>query len=148
MLTTRDYYRGITSSVTSTLRLWQGTSVIKKNIGKYQEGQMLKLYDLEGCPFCRLAREALTELDLDVEIIPVAKGDTETREALKALGGKVQMPYLIDPNTGVQMYESFDIVNYLYDQYGNGRKRSRVMHVIAEMTSMLASATRYGKGIR
>lgn len=146
MITTRDYFRGITSSLSSTLRLWQGTSVIKQNIGKKHEGKLLKLYDMEGCPYCRLAREALTELDLDAEIIPVPKGYNEVRDELKALGGKVQMPYLVDENTGVQMYESLDIVNYLYSEYGNGRQRNQLMHILAEISSMLTSATRIGKG--
>lgn len=146
MTAARNAYRGITSSISSTLRLWQGTSVIKQNIGRKQEGKLLKLYDMEGCPYCRLAREALTELDLDAEIIPVPKGYTDVREELKALGGKVQMPYLVDENTGVQMYESLDIVNYLYNEYGDGRQRNGLMHILAEFTSMLTSATRLGKG--
>ncbi len=30
-------------------------------------------------------------------------------------GGKAQFPYLVDPNTGVEMYESLDIIDYLFD---------------------------------
>ncbi|MFT7261711.1 MAG: hypothetical protein ACI9MS_003589, partial [Glaciecola sp.] len=37
----------------------------------------LKVFDIEGCPYCRLVREALTELDLDAEIYPCPKqGDS------------------------------------------------------------------------
>ena len=36
------------------------------------------------------------------------------------LGGKQQFPYLVDPNTGVAMYESADILKYLFDNYGDG----------------------------
>lgn len=28
------------------------------------------------------------------------------------------VPYLVDPNTGVAMFESADIVKYLFDTYG------------------------------
>ena len=35
-------------------------------------------------------------------------------------GGKAQFPYLVDPNTGREMYESDDIVRYLFDTYGDG----------------------------
>ena len=147
MLKARDFFRGVPSSLTSTLGLWRGTSVIKENIGRAPESALLKLYDMEGCPFCRLAREALTELDLDAEIIPVAKGDEKVRAELKALGGKVQMPFLVDANTGQEMYESFDIVNYLYAQYGNGKQRSQLTHSAALLSSMLTSASRLNSGI-
>ena len=147
MLKARDFFRGVPSSITSTVGLWRGTSVIKENIGRHHDGKLLKLYDMEGCPYCRLAREALTELDLDVEIIPVAKGDDKVRAELKALGGKVQMPFLVDENTGKQLYESFDIVNYLSEQYGNGHQRSQSGHSIALLSSMLCSATRLTRGI-
>ena len=29
----------------------------------------------------------------------------------------MQVPYLVDPNTGVSMFESADIRRYLYDTY-------------------------------
>lgn len=147
MLAARDFVRGVPSSITSTLSLWRGTSVIKENIGRNAEGTLLKLYDMEGCPYCRLAREALTELDLDAQIIPVAKGDERVRAELKALGGKVQMPFLVDENTGNTLYESFDIVNYLFAQYGNGRQRSKLGHYAALASSMLTSASRLNSGI-
>jgi hypothetical protein len=35
-------------------------------------------------------------------------------------GGKSQFPYLVDPNTKVEMYESQDIIQYLTDTYGDG----------------------------
>jgi hypothetical protein len=37
-----------------------------------------------------------------------------------AMGGKSQFPYMVDPNTGTSMYESDDIINYLFDNYGPG----------------------------
>ena len=41
------------------------------------------------------------------------------RAALAELtGGSTTCPYLVDPNTGVQMGESAEIVAYLYDTYG------------------------------
>ena len=36
-----------------------------------------------------------------------------------AMGGKSQFPYLVDPNTDTSMYESDDIINYLFDKYGS-----------------------------
>lgn len=40
------------------------------------------------------------------------------RPALVAKGGKMQVPYLVDPNTGAALYESDDIVAYLHTTYG------------------------------
>ena len=42
------------------------------------------------------------------------------RAEVEALGGKMSFPFLVDPNQDVAMYESADIVAYLYDTYGNG----------------------------
>ena len=36
------------------------------------------------------------------------------------LSGKMQVPYLLDPNTGVRMFESGDIRAYLYETYALG----------------------------
>ena len=62
----------------------------------------------------------MTVLDLDVIIYPCPKGGPRYRETAKLLGGKHQFPYFMDPNTGVKMYESNDIVEYLFNTYGIG----------------------------
>lgn len=110
---------------------------------------MLVLYDMEGCPYCRLVREALTELDLDVLVKPCPKGGARFRAELQALGGKIQFPCLIDAGKGVRLYESLDIVDYLYTAYG-GRPapsplRLRAIHL---PTSFVTSALRAGHGLR
>ena len=80
--------------------------------------KLLELYDFEACPYCRIVREALTELDLDAMIYPCPKSGTRFRPRATELGGKTQFPLLMDPNTGVTMYESLDIIAYLFDTYG------------------------------
>jgi glutathione S-transferase len=72
---------------------------------------------MEGSPYCRKVRETLSELDLEYIVRNVPKGSPKRAE-LKKRGGKVQVPYLIDPNSKVEMYESDDIVAYLEKQYG------------------------------
>ena len=37
-------------------------------------GSIPKLYEFEACPFCRKAREAVTALDLVVDVYPVGRG--------------------------------------------------------------------------
>jgi glutathione S-transferase len=110
--------------------------------------QTLELYDYEGCPFCRKVREALTELDLDYIARPVAHGSPR-RKLLKSLGGKVQVPYLVDPNTGTRMYESNDIVAYLDATYGGeGGWRLPLPGFLNDINSGLASAVRLARGTR
>jgi glutaredoxin len=81
---------------------------------------LFELYEFEACPYCRLVREALTELDLDVIIYPCPKGGRRFRPVVAEQGGKQQFPFFIDPNTGRQFYESADIVRYLFETYGSG----------------------------
>ncbi len=107
----------------------------------------LELYEFELCPYCRIAREALSALSLDPIVYPCPKGGRLFREKVKREGGRYQFPYLVDSNTGISMYESADIVDYLFREYGDGRapwflkRRS-----FAVTTSMLASAFRPGRG--
>ncbi|AKT36835.1 glutathione S-transferase N-terminal domain-containing protein [Chondromyces crocatus] len=81
----------------------------------------LELYEFERCPFCRKVREALTILDLDAIIYPCPSGGPRFRKVVEQRGGKAQFPYLVDPNTGREMYESDAIIHYLSEQYGTGK---------------------------
>jgi glutathione S-transferase len=81
----------------------------------------LDLYEFEACPFCRKVREALSILDLEAIIYPCPKGGPTYRPRVREQGGRELFPYLVDPNTGKAMYESSDIVAYLFAEYGDGR---------------------------
>lgn len=81
-----------------------------------QPAQALELWSFEASPFCRIARETLCELELPYRLHNVAKGSPK-RDAFVARAGKMQVPYLFDPNTGIGMYESADIVKYLDTTY-------------------------------
>jgi glutathione S-transferase len=105
-----------TSIVTSAIRLGSGGMTGK--LGPRPE-QPLELYEFEGCPFCRKAREALSILDLEARIYPCPKRGQRFRDVVIERGGKAQFPYLVDPNRGVEMYESDDIVRYLFLTYGD-----------------------------
>ena len=106
-----------TSVLTSVGRLGSGSAT--GSLGS-RPPKTLELYEFEGCPFCRKAREALSILDLEARIYPCPKGGKRYRGDLIERGGKAQFPYLVDPNSGVEMYESSDIVRYLFDAYGDG----------------------------
>lgn len=78
--------------------------------------QVITLWGFEGSPFVRPVREALCSLGLRHRLISCARG-SQNRDKLFALTGRFQAPYLQDPNTGVNMFESGDIVKYLHAAY-------------------------------
>lgn len=135
----------VTTSILATLaRFGSGASV--GATGKRPE-QLLELYEFEGCPFCRKVREALSILDLDALIRPCPKRGPRYREELRRRGGKAQFPYLVDPNTGVEMYESDDIIRYLFERYGDGRVPALLnVPVLTDLTAALAGLPRPGMG--
>ena len=112
-----------TSLIASSLRGWRGTAAFKPV--QRQPSKLLELYEFEASPFCRLVREVLTELDLDVMIYPCPAKGTRFRPKVQELGGKQQFPFLVDPNTGTQMFESADIIDHLRREYGNGQPATR-----------------------
>lgn len=77
----------------------------------------LELWSFEASPYSRLAREALSELELPYLLHNVAK-HSPSRAAFIRRSGKMMVPYLVDPNTGAEMFESADIVRYLNATYG------------------------------
>ncbi|XP_004301462.1 PREDICTED: uncharacterized protein LOC101297355 [Fragaria vesca subsp. vesca] len=107
----------------------------------------LQLFEFEACPFCRRVREAMTELDLSAEVYPCPKGSIRHRELVNRSGGKEQFPFLIDPNTGISMYESGEIVRYLFQQYGKGRKPSPGLLESTLLTGWIPTILRAGRGM-
>ncbi len=109
----------VATSATATLyRLASGASV--GNVEVCPE-KPLELFEFEACPYCRKVREALSILDLEALIYPCPKEGPRFRKEVENRGGKLQFPYLADPNTGKEMYESDEIVRYLFETYGDGR---------------------------
>ena len=135
-----------TSLAASVARLGSGLTV--GALGARPK-KRLELYEYEGCPYCRKVREALTMLDLEAIIYPCPKGGTRFRSAVRELGGKPQFPFFVDPNTDTAMYESDDIVRYLYKTYGDGNIPLALrLGPITTISSTLASAARPVHGIR
>ena len=87
-----------------------------------QPEKPLQLYEFEGSPFCRRVREVLTLLNLDYEVYPCPKGGHKYRRIVQEKGGKQQFPFLVDENSGVALYESQDIIHYLFQHYGKTGK--------------------------
>ena len=135
-----------TSFVASLARLGGGMQIAA--LGKRPK-QRLELYEFEACPYCRKVREALSALDLEAMIYPCPKEGPRFRPEVIRRGGKAQFPYLIDPNTKKQLYESNDIVTYLFTEYGDGRVPLQLrLGPLTDLSSMAASAWRPAFGAR
>jgi glutathione S-transferase len=104
------------------------------------------LYDFESCPFCRKVREALTVLDLEADVRPCPKGGRRFRPEVVTRGGKAQFPYLVDPNSGKEMYESDAIVRHLFAEYGDGPPPAVLLGQLSVVSGAVASGLRFGLG--
>lgn len=137
----------VLSSWTASILALGGGLKVQGSLGA-RPAKPLELYELEACPFCRRVREALSILDLEVRVFPCPKGGP-FRETVRERTGRLQFPFLVDPNTGVEMHQSRDIVAYLFETYGDGRVPLplRGSAWIAPVGT-LASLARVGKGSR
>eukprot|EP00238_Polyblepharides_amylifera_P014951 CAMPEP_0196578922 /NCGR_PEP_ID=MMETSP1081-20130531/13259_1 /TAXON_ID=36882 /ORGANISM="Pyramimonas amylifera, Strain CCMP720" /LENGTH=323 /DNA_ID=CAMNT_0041898319 /DNA_START=82 /DNA_END=1053 /DNA_ORIENTATION=+ len=120
----------------------------KSKISQFKRpAQPIELYEFEGCPFCRKVREACAILDLNVLFYPCPKDGPNFREAIKIEGGKSMFPYMKDPNTGLAMYESDDIIAYLFQEYGSGEVPLTLrLGMATAITAGLGMIGRMGKG--
>ena len=71
----------------------------------------LILYVKTGCPYCIKVTEFAEKKGIEFELRNIA--DPAIAEELIERGGKRQVPYLVDVENAVEMYESDDIVEYL-----------------------------------
>ena len=65
----------------------------------------------------RPVREKLCALCLRHVVIPTARGSPNRDKLIAKTGVQFQVPYLVDPNTGVELFESTEIVKYLDSVY-------------------------------
>ncbi len=103
----------LTSIGASSLRGWRGTSA-SKTVGNPDKN--LILFDQESCSECRFVREALTELNLDVMIVPCPEGGNSIHK-LAEESGTAELPHLVDPNTDKNIVGREAIISYLFREY-------------------------------
>jgi hypothetical protein len=78
----------------------------------------LQLWAYEASPFCALVRETLSELEIPYVLQPCGRGSARRTVLRRRAGrGRFQVPYLEDPNTGAEMFESERIIEYLRKSY-------------------------------
>jgi glutathione S-transferase len=79
----------------------------------------LTLYGYEASPFVRPVREKLCALALPHTMVNCARGSVNRAALMARTGKQFQVPYLADPNTGVELFESIEIAKYLDAVYTN-----------------------------
>ena len=75
----------------------------------------MKLYDLDTCPYCKMVRDKLAELNLPYERIPVPR-DRGERQAVFDVSGQWTVPVLVDGELVLDDEEK--ILPYLDEKYG------------------------------
>lgn len=79
---------------------------------------MIEIYHAESCPYCVKVRQYLEDKAVPYISKPVPlRKSSPIKDELVRLGGKAQVPYLVDPERKVQMYESDDIISYVQEHY-------------------------------
>lgn len=76
---------------------------------------MIELFMLEFCGYCKKVISFLDEHDIPYKTIDISNKANE--DALIQTGGKRQVPFLLDKNKNIKLYESDDIINYLKKEY-------------------------------
>lgn len=72
---------------------------------------MIELFMLDYCGYCKKVIAFLEENDIPYKKIDIS--DKTNEESLIRIGGKRQVPFIVDKDNGIEMYESNDIIEYL-----------------------------------
>lgn len=137
--------KDLASSLAASVVRGGGGAVVVK-LGR-RPVMRLRLYEMEGCPYSRLVRESLSMLDLDADVVPCPEGAAENRAELIEAGGEETVPFLVDPNRDRGLYDSTAIIQYLFEQYGDGSIPPPLRFpALALRSSKLASAIRGHRG--
>ncbi|MBR5555493.1 glutathione S-transferase N-terminal domain-containing protein [bacterium] len=75
---------------------------------------MYNLYILKTCPFCKKVIDYMDSKNISYNILDVS--EPNNYQSLIDIGGKSQVPFLIDNESGITLYESDDIINYLNEK--------------------------------
>ena len=159
----------LTSGLSSIVRLPAGTTVRENRDDKTV--RLLKLYDVENNPQCRMVRECITELDLVVETV-IPSGVNSYVWSNNGDLGKLNLdssvlPRLVvvetnringDDQNGSREYVLQgvdDIISYLEEKFASSISRSSskttdeefVSNVVPEWRSYIASFLRLNRGL-
>ena len=79
---------------------------------------MLTLYYKPSCPFCQRVLQMAENFNVEFDLKDISEDEALAAELVEK-GGQRQVPYLVDTEKNVAMYESSDIIEYLRENYNN-----------------------------
>ena len=79
---------------------------------------MMKLYQFEGCPYCKQVREKLSELQITYINVNVPRDKSQRHEVLQ-VSGQASVPVLVDGDTVLDDEEK--ILPYLEEKFGTAK---------------------------
>lgn len=85
---------------------------------------MLTLYYKPSCPFCQRVLQMAENFNVELELKDVSEDETAMAELLEK-GGKQQVPFLVDTEKNVSMYESSDIIDYMRENKGSATQTAK-----------------------
>lgn len=98
---------------------------LRGNVGKTQQPNArqdnanmkpIELWAYECSPFVRPVKEKLSSLGLPHVVVSCSRG-SRNRNRMIEKTGRFQVPYIVDDNTGIDMFEGAEIVEYLEAVY-------------------------------
>ena len=112
----------LTGGVTTTLacgvamlpRFGKGSKYLESKFKK--SAKPIEFWGYEASPFCKIVREKLVELEIPHVIKTCARGSPKRNELYQKTGN-FQVPFIVDPNTKTNMFESAEIIRYLDSTY-------------------------------
>jgi len=110
-----------TSTIVAVLRGFPGGSRQSNARPDNEQMEPLELWGYESSPFVRPVREKLDALCLPHVMVCCSRGSAN-RDRMVAKTGRFQVPFLVDPNTGLELFEGTEIVKYLDAVYTTGSK--------------------------
>lgn len=114
--TFRGRFAFFTAAFAAVARGLKGKNIQENARPDNKEMQPLELWGYEPSPFVKPVREKMDTLSLPHVMVNCSRGSVN-RDRMIAKTGRFQVPYLVDPNTGIEMYESCEIVEYLEEVY-------------------------------
>ena len=76
---------------------------------------MMKLYQFEGCPYCKMVREVMSELLITYVNVNVPRDRTQRHEVMQ-VSGQPTVPVLVDGD--VVLDDEEKIIPYLREKFG------------------------------
>jgi glutathione S-transferase len=107
----------VTSGLAAMVRSMPGSRRQANARPDNEQMKPLVLYGYEISPFVKPVREKLCALALPHTMIHCARGSGNRAALMERTGKQFQVPYLADPNTGVELFESIEIQAYLDEVY-------------------------------